>query len=163
MTDQSPARPRFGPRLALLAVLVGLGVVQAFQLTRAQTGHEDIYADVGSYVALREVLGNATLAAFRTDDTTVRALNSRRWRAQYSAMPTMLVPAYRDDVALRMARNRTRRGGVFHLVYEYRQRRNWRLFDTEMRRYSAAMGCTLDAFEPLENVVVYRLTGCSDV
>lgn len=162
MIDPEARPARFNPWLALLVLFWVIGLVQSWHMTRVATGHEDIYADVEQYQHLREILGDTMLAGFRTDHENVRALNSRRWRFQYSVMPTQLAPAYNDDAALRMVRGRTRRGETFHLIYEYQRRRSLVAFDREMRRRARTLGCELETFEPLEQVVIYRVYGCAD-
>ena len=132
-------------------------------MTSSGTDHTDIFADVEQYHVLREILGNARIAAFRTDHANSRAINSTRFRFQYAVMPTMLHAAYTDEAALRMARNRTRRGDTFHVIYQYQQRRNFVAFDTAIREQAVTLGCELAAFEPLDRVTVFRFHGCADV
>ncbi|MGD8328490.1 MAG: hypothetical protein PVJ49_03585 [Acidobacteriota bacterium] len=161
MTSQESPPPRLRPWLAILVAFWGIGLFQSYQLTRAQTDHPDIYADIERYRPVREVFGDAPLAGFRTDHEAVRGLQRQRWLVQYAAMPTMLLPAFGDDAAMRMVRNRTTGGRTFHLVYTYRQRRNLRRFDSLLREHVEPLRCTIETVEPVESVVVYRLSGCT--
>lgn len=160
MRSTRPGHRRFGPWAVLLLAMWAIGLMQSVQMTRANTDHADIFADVEQYGGLREILGDASLAAFRTDRASNRATSNRRWRFQYAAMPTILQSAFNDEAVFRMASNEITRSGSFHVVYEYRRRRSHLAFGRAVREYAESVGCHMTTFDPAPQVAVYRLHGC---
>lgn len=162
MKDTTPTSGGFPAAAALLLALWVIGLAQSTRVTLATTGHDDIFADLAQFEALARILGDASVAGLRTDLATNQATSNRRWRFQYVAQPTIVQPLYTDEAVYGMARSETLETGSFHLIYDYRGRRNYRAFDRAFRDFAASVGCEVAAVDLARRTVVYRLHDCAD-
>lgn len=151
---------RVGRAVVVLAVVWAAGLAHSARLTLGPTGSGDPFADVEAYPSLHEILGDAVLAVFHTDDGSPDAIRRERWSPQYGAMPTVLVAPLSDDRALAVSRAGALREGAFHLVYEYRRPASRVAFGERVQALAASIPCALTTHSVAPGTLVYELSAC---